>query len=138
MKSIQILLFICASILVMACNEPSPSQSTSEPTAISQPESVLRHVVVFKFNDDASEEAIETVNVAFEALQKAIPQIKDFEWGLNNSPEGLDQDFTHVYTVTFHSEKDREIYLPHPAHKAFVESIGLVVEKAFVVDYWTK
>ena len=84
------------------------------------------------------EEKVNEINEAFANLQNEIPEIKGFEWGINNSPEGLDQDFTHVYQVTFHTEKGREIYLPHPAHKAFVELIGPSIEKVFVVDYWTE
>jgi hypothetical protein len=101
-------------------------------------ERVLRHVVVFKYKESATSKQIDKINLAFANLKNEIPQIRDFEWGLNNSPEGLDQDFTHCYLVTFHSEKDRDIYLPHPAHKAFVELIGPYIEKVFVVDYWTE
>ena len=101
-------------------------------------ERVLRHIVVFKYKETATKEQVEKINKAFANLKNEIPQIRDFEWGLNNSPEGLDQDFTHCYMVTFHSEKDRDIYLPHPAHKAFVDFIGPYIEKVFVVDYWTE
>ena len=138
MKLLQILILLASITLHIGCNESSSTNEGSAISSVVQPDSVLRHIVVFKFKEDASTSAIEVVNKAFEDLQRSIPEIKEFEWGLNNSPEGLDQDFTHVYTVTFHSEEDRAIYLPHPEHMAFVESIGPVVEKAFVVDYWAK
>ena len=67
-----------------------------------------------------------------------IKQIKKFEWGVNNSPEGLNQGLTHCFLVTFKSEKDREIYLPHPAHKAFVEILQPHLDKVTVIDYWAK
>jgi hypothetical protein len=38
--------------------------------------------------------------------------------------------------VTFTSEKDREIYLPHPAHKAFVDVLKPYLDKVLVIDYW--
>ncbi len=101
-------------------------------------EKLLRHVVIFKFNDDSSKADVDRLNNAFNALADSISVIKDFEWGLNDSPEDFHQDFTHCYLLTFDSEEDRDsIYAPHPQHKAFVESLGPHLEKVFVVDYWT-
>ena len=64
--------------------------------------------------------------------------IKDFEWGLNNSPEGLNKGLTHCFFVTFDTEEGRAAYLPHPAHKAFVSLLGAHLEDVLVLDYWTK
>ncbi|MEM9544926.1 MAG: Dabb family protein [Bacteroidota bacterium] len=101
-------------------------------------EKVLRHVVIFKFNETSSDEDVNRLNDAFNALPEAIPVIKDFEWGLNDSPEDFHQGFTHCYLLTFDSEEDRDsIYTPHPAHQAFVASLQPHIEKVFVVDYWT-
>lgn len=98
----------------------------------------LRHVVAFKFKETATPEQIKEVEDAFRALKKKIPQIAEFEWGLNNSPEGLNKGFTHCFILTFNSEKDREIYLPHPDHKAFVKLLGPILADVFVIDYWAK
>ncbi|MEO5892291.1 MAG: Dabb family protein, partial [Ferruginibacter sp.] len=81
----------------------------------------LRHVVLFKFKDAATPANIKTVEDAFLVLPGKINLIKDFEWGINNSPEKLNDGLTHCFFVTFASEKDRDEYLVHPAHKAFVE-----------------
>ena len=100
-------------------------------------EKVLRHVVIFKFNDDAPEEEVEKIHQRFVELQTHIPVIQDFEWGLNDSPEDFHQDFTHCYLLTFKSEEDRDsIYAPHPKHKEFGASLQPYLEKVFVVDYW--
>ena len=82
-------------------------------------EKVLRHVVCFKFKESASEKDIEKIVKAFGDLQKKIPEIKDFEWGTNNSPEKHDKGFTHCFILTFDSEAGRAVYLPHEDHKAF-------------------
>ncbi|PQO30247.1 Dabb family protein [Bremerella cremea] len=103
-----------------------------------EPSGKLRHVVVFKFKESASAKDIEKVEKAFSALPEKIPQIKEYEWGTNNSPEMLDKGFTHCFLVTFASEKDREIYLPHPEHKKFVSILGPYLDEAFVIDYWAK
>lgn len=99
---------------------------------------VLRHVVCFKFKPEAKPEQIKAVEEAFVALKGKIPQIAALEWGTNNSPEGLADGFTHCFIVSFKSEKDREIYLPHPEHKKFVEVLKPVLDKPFVIDFWTK
>ncbi len=114
-----------------AAQEETPKEETMA-------EKVLRHVVIFKFKDDAPEDEVEKINQSFNALKDSIPVIKDFEWGLNDSPENFHQDFTHCYLLTFASEEDRDsVYTPHPAHQAFVASLQPHLEKVFVVDYWT-
>lgn len=97
---------------------------------------LLRHVVLFKFKEGSSAADIKKVADAFRALPSQIKEVKAFEWGTNNSPENLNQDFTHCFFVSFSSEKDREIYLPHPAHKAFVEILKPILDKVLVIDYW--
>jgi len=102
------------------------------------PKKMLRHVVMFKFKDSATPAQIKEVEDAFKALPSKIKEIKGLEWGTNNSPEGLSQGFTHVFFVTFDDEKGREIYLPHPDHKAFGKVLGPYLDKVLVVDYWTQ
>lgn len=97
----------------------------------------LRHVVLFKFKEGTTEEQLKTIETAFAGLPAKIPEIVDFEWGTNNSPEGLDKGFTHCFFVSFENEKGREIYLPHPDHKAFVDIASPHIEDVLVVDYWT-
>lgn len=109
-----------------------------EATGEVQPKTrVLRHVVLFKYKSDITPAQLDEINRAFQDLKRQIPQIQDFERGTNNSPEGLSKGFTHGYLVTFASEADRDAYLPHPAHKKFVELLGGKLEEPFVFDYWT-
>lgn len=96
----------------------------------------LRHFVCFKYKEGVSKDKIAEVEKAFVGLEKKIPDIKGFEKGTNNSPEGLNKGFKHCYLITFDSEKGRDNYLVHPDHKKFVEIVGPVVEDVFVVDYW--
>lgn len=98
----------------------------------------LRHVVLFQFKASSSQEEIAQVVQAFRELPKQIPQIAEFEYGTNNSPEGLEDGFTHCFLVTFRSEEDRDSYLPHPHHQRFVEILRPHLEKVLVVDYWAK
>jgi len=99
---------------------------------------MLRHVVIFKFKDSSSPSDIQKVADTFYALKKSVPQIKDMEWGINNSPENFNQGFTHCFMLSYKSEQDLANYQEHPAHKAFQEVLKPHMEKVFVVDYWVK
>lgn len=123
---------------VSCTQQKAETTETIETTQKNTDQKMLRHVVVFKFKETSSEEDIKKVEDAFRNLQNEIPEIKGFEWGKNNSPEGLDDGFTHVFFVSFTSEEDRAVYLPHPKHKEFVEILKPHLEKAFVVDYWAE
>jgi len=98
----------------------------------------LRHVVLFKFRDDASLDAVNAVVADFGKLPAAIPGIAAYEWGTNVSPEGLNNGFTHCFTLSFASDAERDAYLVHPAHERFVGTLGSCLERSLVVDYWTQ
>jgi hypothetical protein len=98
----------------------------------------LRHVVLFKFKDSSSAADIENVIKEFKALKGSIKQIKALEWGLNNSPEKLNEGLTHAFFLTFANEKDRDDYLVHPVHKKFGDIVGKHIDKVVVVDYWVE
>ena len=99
---------------------------------------MLRHVVLFKFKESASPAEVKKLEDAFLLLPSKIDLIKGFEWGTNNSPENLNEGLTHCFFASFASDKDRDAYLVHPAHKAFVEVLKPYLEKAVVIDYWAK
>jgi hypothetical protein len=123
MKQILTILLLCSTALAASSQEKSTGK-------------MLRHVVLFKFKDNSSATDVKKVEDAFRALPSKIKEIQDFEFGTNNSPENLNQGFTHCFFVSFASEKDREVYLPHPAHAAFVEVLKPHLDKVLVVDYW--
>ncbi|WP_396627043.1 Dabb family protein [Luteitalea sp.] len=106
-------------------------------TAAQPPTQAVRHVVVFKYKPEATPAQIQRITDAFRALSKSIPGITGFEDGVNNSPEGLNQGFTHVYQLTFKDAAARDAYLPHPEHKKFGQLLGTsgIFVGAFVVDY---
>lgn len=126
-------LFTCAiAFASIAC-----STTPARPVTATLPAAAVRHVVVFRYKPGASAEKIRQITEAFAALKEQIPGILAFEHGVNNSPEKLDQGFTHVYQLTFTNAAARDAYLPHPAHKAFGTLLGSsgVFDAAFVVDY---
>jgi len=95
----------------------------------------IQHVVCFKFKEAATQAQIDNLNKAFGALKDKIPGIKGLEYGKNNSPEKHDKGFTYCYIVTFKTEKDREVYLPHPEHQKLITLVKEIVDDVFVIDF---
>ena len=98
----------------------------------------LRHVVLFKFKDGTSPEKVKEIEEAFGKLPSKISEIADYEWGTNNSPEGLNEGLTHCFLVTFHDAKGLAAYLPHKEHQKFVTLLKPHLDKVVVVDYVVK
>jgi hypothetical protein len=121
-------------LLVLVAAAAGPLVTRTDAQAPSQ---AVRHVVVFKYKPEATPAQIQQVTDAFRALASSVPGVTAFEDGVNNSPEGKNQGFTHVYLLTFKDAGARDAYLPHPEHKKFgqvLRSSGIFVD-AFVVDY---
>ena len=127
MKTITLLLCLATTLIALTVSVPA-----------AEAPSKLRHVVAFKFKDGTTKEQIKQVETAFRDLQKKIPEIKGYEWGLNISPENHNKGCTHGFILTFDSEKDRDTYLNHDAHKEFGKLVGPVLGDVFVIDFWTQ
>ena len=125
-RTLRVILLSILALVIL--NLPMPASAQKQP---------VRHIVVFKYKKGATEAQIAQVTRAFRDLRAKIPGITGFEDGVNNSPEGKNLGFTHVYMLTFDSVASRDAYLPHPEHKTFGELLGKVgvLEDAFVVDY---
>ncbi len=95
----------------------------------------LRHVVLFKFKDSSTPQDVKKIVAAFQGLPSKIDTIKDFEWGTDVSVENKAQGFTHCFFVSFDDAKGRDVYLPHPAHKDFVNLAVPHIDKVLVFDY---
>ena len=126
MKNICVFMLITA--LTCACGNSS----------IPEPKKMLRHVVLFGFNDDITVEEVKEIETAFAKLPELIDVIRDYEWGTDCSPEGLQQGHTHCFFMSFESERDRDAYLIHPDHQAFGRLLGGKLQTVTVVDYWAK
>ena len=122
----------------------SPEKASDEPAAELEENAasagkegqVLRHAVFFSFKDSSSQEDVDGVVEAFRALPSKIDTIIDFAAGVNNSPEGKNDGFTHCFLLTFADAAGREVYLPHPEHKAFGDVLRPHMQDVFVIDYW--
>lgn len=107
------------------------------PATAADGDKLLRHIVMYKFKDGLPAAQLQEVIDAFAGLPKKIDTIVGYEAGTNVSPEGKSEGFTHVFVVTFKTAADRDAYLVHPAHQAYVQVVKDRREKVIVFDYWT-
>ncbi len=128
MKRLTLIALLVATTVGLTCFAAQPTMKKEK----------LFHVVSLKFKATAKPEDIKKVEAAFVALKTKIPQIATLEWGTNNSPEKHDKGFTHCFVLTFKSEADRAVYLPHPDHKAFGAVLGPVLDDVTVLDFWAQ
>lgn len=141
---IRSLLYLAAGVMVLTgCISVHETRHVTEekPASMSKAKvspPVLRHVVLFKFKDETSNEQVRQIEKAFCALPDKIDAISDFEWGTDVSVENRQDGFTHCFVVTFRDEAARAKYLPHRAHKAFGKLLGPHLDKVLVIDYWRR
>lgn len=95
----------------------------------------LRHVVLCAFHEDMPERQGAELVREFAHLKEVIPQVRHFEYGENVSPEGLDDGYTHCFTLIFDSACQRDSYLSDPAHLRFVDLLKPWLAKVLVFDY---
>ena len=109
---------------------------STDSQGVSDTDGKLRHVVLFDFKEGTTDESLSAIQTKFTSLPGDIPEISAYEWGINNSPEGLDDGYTHCFLVTFENEAGRAIYIPHPSHKEFGGIVRPNVEKVLVFDFF--
>ncbi len=122
------------SVFLLGIIGMAPDQNTEKKAS----EKVYRHVVLFKFKEDATKEQIDQVVAAFGNLKNEIDTVLGYEYGTDVSPEKLAKGFSHCFLVTFRNKKDLEAYLPHPAHQAFTLKLKPILADVLVVDYWAE
>ncbi len=72
------------------------------------------------------------MGIAFVALPSKKPEIRGFEWGLNNSPEGLNKGLTHFIA----KKTELFIYLTRIIGILVAYYSG-ILDDVVVVDFWT-
>ena len=98
---------------------------------------MIKHIVFWNLKDEAlgcsREENREKLKTMLKALPGAIPQIRDFEVGLNFNP--AETAYEVALNSSFASREDLAVYQAHPAHQEVVEFVKAIVSDRAVVDY---
>jgi hypothetical protein len=91
----------------------------------------VKHIALFKFKEGTAQEQIDQALDQILELSESIDGIEDYVGGVNNSPEGLNQGYTHGFVMTFKDAAARDTYLTHPDHErvktTVLPSIGSIV-----------
>ncbi|XAL99276.1 Dabb family protein [Phycisphaeraceae bacterium D3-23] len=124
------------TMLLIALGVTAGCSTTTQSSRDVSADPVFRHIVMFKFNDTATEQQIADIVAGFNALPGQIEQITAYEHGLNTNTDDNANGFTHIFLVTFANEEGLAVYGPHPAHQAFVAELLPVLDEVLVADYW--
>jgi hypothetical protein len=94
---------------------------------------MIKHIVMWKFDTG---DAVQKAQKLLEELPGKIPEIVDYEAGINISsrPAALDL----VLYSSFRNENDLAAYAQHPDHVAVASFITSHAKKTHVVDYETE
>ena len=98
---------------------------------------MFKHIVMWKLLEEAAgESAVENAKLIKSALEKLpalIPQISNYEIGVNIS--FLEASYDLVLYSDFRNKEDFENYRDHSEHKKVVELVRERTIKMHVVDY---
>ena len=96
---------------------------------------MVRHFGVFQFKPEITSEQIDNCFVELKGMVGKIPGLLDIEHGPYDSDEGLNEDFTHGFIMTFDTLESRDAYLPHPIHEAVKDVVVPCLERVVVFDF---
>ncbi|RKF17438.1 Dabb family protein [Alginatibacterium sediminis] len=96
---------------------------------------MIRHILLIKFKATVDTNDIAKIKVLFESIPNKIDGVVNVEWGLNDSPESLNQGYSYCVLMSFANEKGRQNYLPHPEHEALKKKFVPLLDDIVVFDY---
>jgi len=82
---------------------------------------MIEHIVLFRWNNATTEEAIENVLTELRGLKNKIPGIVDLSCGANFCDRA--KGYTHGLVVRFTNRAALEAYGPHPEHQRVVQNL---------------
>lgn len=128
MKKSRWFAFVFAGLVILGAGQGSGALASGF-MASARPTGLVRHIVAFRFAPSVTARQKVLVTEQFLAMKARIPSIVSLEAGVNNSPEGLDKGFTHVYIVTFKNAADRDEYVyRNPVHASFKKLVGRLLD----------
>lgn len=93
---------------------------------------MIRHVVVFRWKPDITDETIDAVRAALTELPARVPGIVSYEFGAD---AGINEgNFDFAVVAEFDDRDDYVVYRDHPAHRALIADLVAphVAERAAV------
>ena len=97
--------------------------------------SKVKHIALFKFKAEVTEDQIDDLFDQILNATEEIPGIEDYVSGVDCSPEGLAQGYTHGFIMTLTDAAARDAYLTHPEHEKIKVLLGANVESVLAFDF---
>lgn len=97
--------------------------------------SKVKHIALFKFKPEVTEDNIADIFDQVLNATEEIPGIEDYVSGPNNSPEGLNQGYSHGFVITFVDAAARDAYLTHPEHEKIKQLLVANVDSVLAFDF---
>ena len=99
---------------------------------------MVEHIVLLKLKDGVAADQTAAVLEGLNGLKGKLPGIVSITGGENMSPEGKSHGFSWGFKITFEDVASRDVYLPHPDHKAMsAAKIHPIVDDVLVFDYFS-
>ena len=95
---------------------------------------MLNHVILLKFNRQATDSAIDGLEKDLDQLPNSIVEIQMYEFGRNVVQTGDAYDFAVV--ALFANKEALQRYLQHPAQRLVMEKIDRMCERVITVDFY--
>lgn len=96
---------------------------------------MVRHFGMFQFKKEITPDQIATCFKELAGMVGKIPGLQKVEHGPYESAEGLNEEFTHGFIMTFDSPESRDAYLPHPEHERVKDIVVPCLERVVVFDF---
>jgi hypothetical protein len=81
---------------------------------------MIEHIILFRWKDGTSPEAIKNALEELSQLKEKIPGILDLNCGTNFSDRA--KGYTHALVVRFTNRAALDTYSPHPEHQRVVQN----------------
>jgi len=95
---------------------------------------MIEHIVLFRWREEASQEAVDRAVAELRKLKGKIPGIVDLSCGANFSDRA--NGYTHGLVVRFADRSALGAYGPHPEHQRVVQNlINPIRAEILALDY---
>jgi hypothetical protein len=94
---------------------------------------VIRHIVVVKFKEGAPQQEIAAIVAALRALPPQIPEIRQYQVGLDVVHSSRSYDFALV--SGFDDQAALERYRAHPDHVPVAQRLQAISQSLIAVDF---
>lgn len=95
---------------------------------------MIEHIVLFRWTEKATPDAIDTAMAELRQLKSKIPSVEDLSCGANFSDRA--KSYTHALVVRFKDRPGLDAYIQHPDHQRAVQNfLNPIRSDVLALDY---